>query len=399
MEIGKLSALKVKNAKLGYHGDGGGLWLQIRSVTAKSWVFRYSLAVPGKEKRKQYELGIGSIHTVSLTDARIKAREFRLMLQNGQNPKDVRKTKAMTFDQCAAEFIKSKRGEWKNAKHAGQWETTLASYASPVIGSMSVGAVDTEAVMRVLNPIWTTKTETANRLRGRIESILDWAKANKLREGDNPAAWRGHLSNLLPSPKKIAKPVHHPALAWRHMSGFMADLRSREGIAARAVEFAIFTAARSGEVRGATWSEIQGDVWVIPADRMKAGREHHVPLSSAAQALLKAMPKIGDLIFPGGEGQLSDMSLTAVLRRMGWKDGDRTITVHGFRSTFRMWSAEATSFPRDVCEHALAHNLPDKVEAAYQRSTLFEKRKLLMQSWGEYCQKQQATITRINKNA
>lgn len=395
MEIDKLNPLKIKNAKPGYHGDGGGLWLQVTSKSAKSWVFRYSLKVPGQKKRKQYELGLGSINTVSLSDARVRARECRLTLQDGKNPIEARKTKAMTFDQCAAEFIKTKRGEWKNAKHAGQWETTIASYASPLIGSMSVGAVDTEAVMKVLNPIWTTKTETANRLRGRIESVLNWAKANKLREGDNPAEWRGHLSNLLPSPKKIAKPVHHPALAWKDVGAFMADLRQRDGIAARAVEFVILTAARSGEVRGATWDEIQSGVWVIPAHRMKAGREHHVPLSGAANALLNAMPRVGNLIFPGVDGVLSDMSLTAVLRRMGWTDKGRTITVHGFRSTFRMWSAEATSFPRDVCEHALAHNLPDKVEAAYQRSTLFEKRKLLMQAWAEYCERPGATVTPI----
>jgi hypothetical protein len=229
MEINKLGGLKLKKdkdlEKPGHHRDGGGLWLQVSPKGTRSWVFRYSLKVPGSEKRKQYELGLGSINTVSLSDARSRAREYRLMLLNGLNPKEARKTKAMTFDQCAAEFIKTKRGEWKNAKHAGQWETTLASYASPVIGSMSVGDVDTEAVMRVLNPIWTIKTETANRLRGRIESVLNWAKANKLREGDNPAEWRGHLSNFLPSPKKIAKPPFASLEGRRRLHGRFAPAR------------------------------------------------------------------------------------------------------------------------------------------------------------------------------
>lgn len=271
---------------------------------------------------------------------------------------------------------------------------TVNTYASPVIGALPVATVDTALVVKVLSPIWQSKTETATRLRGRIESILDWATVSKYRQGDNPARWRGHLENLLANPHKLAKVEHHPALPWQDMGAFMAALRKQEGIAAKAVEFAILTAARSGEVRAATWAEIDFDagIWTVPAEHMKMNREHRVPLSKAAVVLLKAMPRMGELIFPGAkEGKpLSDMSLTSVLRRMERRD----ITVHGFRSSFRDWCAEsvANAFPREVCEHALAHSLPDKVEAAYRRGDLIEKRVLLMQAWADYCTTiQQAT--------
>ncbi len=250
-----------------------------------------------------------------------------------------------------------------------------------------MAAVDTALVVKVLGPIWQTKTETATRLRGRIESILDWATVSLYRQGDNPARWRGHLENLLADPGRVARVVHHPALPWQETGTFMAALRKQAGIAARAAEFAILTATRSDEVRGATWAEIDlaARLWVIPGERMKAGREHRVPLSGAALALLNTMPRFGDLIFPGRQHgkALSDMSLTAVLRRMGRRD----ITIHGFRSTFRDWCAEsvANAFPREVCEHALAHSLPDKVEAAYRRGELIEKRTMLMQAWADYC--------------
>ncbi len=242
-------------------------------------------------------------------------------------------------------------------------------------------------MVKVLAPIWQDKTETATRLRGRIESILDWATVSKYRQGDNPARWRGYLENLLANPRKLAKVEHHPALPWQNIGAFMVALRKQEGVAARAVEFAILTAARSGEVCAATWAEIDFDVgiWTVPAEHMKMNREHRVPLSKAAVTLLKATPRMGELIFPGAkEGKpLSDRSLTSVLRRMERRD----ITVHGFRSTFRDWCAEsvANAFPREVCEHALAHSLPDKVEAAYRRGDLLEKRILLMQAWAKYC--------------
>jgi integrase len=294
----------------------------------------------------------------------------------------VERAKALTFDQCAADYIKAHRAGWRNAKHASQWESTLATYASPVFGTLPVASVDTALVMKVLNSIWTEKTETASRLRGRIESVLGWATTSGYRTGDNPARWRGHLENLLPAPEKVKKVEHHPALPWQQIGAFMADLRAREGIAARALEFLILTAARSGEVRGMRWDEVEDGCWTVPAERMKAGKEHRVPLSDSAIALLEKMPRLGDYVFPGAKkgALLSDMSLTAVLRRMG-REG---ITVHGFRSSFRMWAAEATNFPREVAEHALAHQLPDKVEAAYRRGDLHDKRKLLMQGWAEY---------------
>lgn len=334
---------------------------------------------------------------MTLPETRARAKECRLLLLDGKDPLDTReatvlaealeRAKMMTFDQCAAAYIAAHRGGWKNAKHVSQWQNTLKTYASPVIGALPVAAVDTALVVKVLSPIWQSKTETATRLRGRIESILDWATVSKYRQGDNPARWRGHLENLLANPHKLAKVEHHPALPWQDMGAFMAALRQQEGIAAKAVEFAILTAARSGEVRAATWAEIDLDarIWTVPAEHMKMNREHRVPLSKAAVAVLEAMPRMGELIFPGArEGKpLSDMSLTSVLRRMERRD----ITVHGFRSSFRDGCAEsvANGFPREVCEHALAHSLPDKVEAAYRRGDLIEKCILLMQAWADYC--------------
>ncbi|USX25765.1 integrase arm-type DNA-binding domain-containing protein [Oxalobacteraceae bacterium OTU3CINTB1] len=404
--VEKLSPLAVSKMKEpGYYGDGAGLWLQVSKSGSKSWIFRFTFG------GKQREMGLGPMHTVNLGEARTKAKECRVHLLGGQDPLEVRKAeqlagaaeraKMMTFDQCAAAYIAAHRGGWKNAKHANQWENTLATYASPIIGALPVAAVDIALVVKVLSPIWLEKTETATRLRGRIESILDWATVSKFRAGDNPARWRGHLDNLLADPGKVAKVTHHPALPWREIGAFMVDLRQREGIGARAVEFAILTATRSGEVRGAQWQEIDVDaaLWTIPAERMKAGREHRVPLSTYTLALLKNMPRLGDVVFPGKTDTtaLSDMSLTAVLRRMGRKD----ITVHGFRSTFRDWCSEsvANSFPREVCEHALAHSLPDKTEAAYRRGDLLDKRVMLMQAWADFCatMPSAAKITTIRK--
>lgn len=388
--VERLSALGVsKLTKPGYHCDGAGLYLQVSSSGTKSWIFRYTIA------KKQREMGLGPLHTIGLADARAKAKDCRALLLSGKDPLDAReahrltesleRARMITFDKCAEAYIAAHRGSWKNLKHAAQWESTLSTYAGTIIGSLPVAEVDTALVVKVLSPIWQTKTETATRLRGRIESILDWATVSKYRIGENPARWRGHLDNLLADPSKVSKVVHHPALPWQALSPFMSDLSQCEGTAARAVEFAIMTATRSGEVRGATWEEIDLDaaVWTIPAERMKAGKEHRVPLSGSAIELLKSMHG-ASLVFPGRRAgsPLSDMSLTAVLRRMGRKD----ITVHGFRSTFRDWCAEsaANSFPREVCEHALAHSLPDKVEAAYRRGDLLEKRKVLMQTWSDY---------------
>ncbi|MGK5020778.1 tyrosine-type recombinase/integrase [Janthinobacterium sp. LB2P10] len=390
--VEKLSALAVSKAKTpGYLGDGAGLYLQISKSGTKSWIFRFTFS------GKQREMGLGAAHTIGLGDARVKARECRALLLTGKDPLEARnaekladaleRAKMITFDQCAAAYIAAHRSGWKNIKHASQWENTLATYAGPIIGALPVAAVDTGLVVKVLSPIWQEKTETATRLRGRIESILDWATVSKYRVGENPARWRGHLDNLLADPGKLGRVKHHPALPWQDVGGFMKELRQRDGMSARAVEFAILTAARSGEVRGAVWEEIDLDcaLWTIPAVRMKAGREHRIPLSAEAVALLKQMPRVEKHVFPGSKRAtpLSDMSLTAVLRRMDRND----ITVHGFRSTFRDWCSEsvANSFPREVCEHALAHSLPDKVEAAYRRGDLLEKRILLMQVWSNYC--------------
>lgn len=396
-EIDKLGALEVsKTTKTGLHRDGNGLWLQVSPSGSKSWVFRFTI------KGKQLVMGLGATHTVGLSEARSKAKEQRLLLLDGKNPLEVRKgartlealeqARMVTFDHCAASYIAAHRASWRNAKHAGQWEATLATYASPVIGALPVAAVDTGLIMKVLGPIWNTKTETASRLRGRIESILGWATTSGYRQGDNPARWRGHLENLLAAKNKISPVKHHASMPWKDIGAFMLALRQCDGTAARALEFTILTASRSGSVRLATWAEIDGGVWAVPAAHMKAGIEHHVPLSDAALALLASIPRTGDLIFAGrGYGMpLSDMSLAAVLKRM-----DQGFTVHGFRSTFRMWCAESVgnNFPRDVCEHALAHQLPDKVEAAYQRGTVFEKRIQLMQAWADFLRQPQAVAT------
>lgn len=405
--VEKLTPLGVaKLKKSGYHGDGAGLWLQVSGSGSKSWIFRFTL------NGKQREMGLGALHTVTLPEARAKAKDCRLLLLEGKDPLDARnmsmladaleRAKMMTFDQCATAYIDAHRSGWKNAKHVSQWENTLATYASPIIGKLPVASVDTALVVKVLTPIWQVKTETATRLRGRIEKILGWATTSKYRQGENPARWSGHLENLLAKPGKMAKVVHLPALPWQDIGQFMCALRERDGVAARAVELTILTATRSGEVRGATWSEIDVDeaLWTIPAERMKGKREHQVPLSTAALALLEKMPRVNAFVFPGTKRDtpLSDMSLTTVLRRMSdarelnqdarWVDKKGSdITVHGFRSTFRDWCAEsvANSFPREVCEHALAHSLPDKVEAAYRRGTLIDKRKLLMQAWADHC--------------
>jgi integrase len=392
LNLNKLSSVGIARLKEpGYYGDGGGLVLQVTPSGSKSWLFRYF------KSGKVREMGLGSLRTVDLASAREGARRCRELLQSGQDPLDERRAakglaalergRQMTFDQCAAAYIEAHRSGWRNAKHAEQWTNTLATYASPLIGSLPIALVDTDLIVKVLSPVWKTKTETATRLRGRIESILGWATVSKFRQGDNPARWRGHLENLLASPRKIAKVRNHPALPWTQVKSFMGKLRHAEGVAARALEFAILTACRSGEVREATWDEIDLDLclWTIPAGRMKAEKEHRVPLSSSAMALLQALPATGNLVFPGQKkGKcLTDTGISAVLRRMGRDD----ITVHGFRSTFRDWCAEApgNSFAREVCEHALAHSLPDKVEAAYRRGDLFDKRILLMQAWADFC--------------
>ncbi|GJI89802.1 tyrosine-type recombinase/integrase [Duganella hordei] len=396
----RLTALQVsKLSKPGLYGDGGGLTLQITSGGAKSWLLRYMIA------GKAYGMGLGPTHTVSLAEARQKALSARKLIIDGINPLAAKKqdqvaaalanAKMMTFDQCAAAYILAHKAGWKNAKHIDQWTNTLNTYASPVFGHLPVADVDTGLVVKCLSPIWEAKTETASRLRGRIESVLGWATTSGYRTGENPARWKGHLDNLLATISKTSRTKHHPSLPWQNIGAFMSALRARDGASARAVEFAILTACRSGEVRGARWTEfdIENKVWTIPAERMKAKRQHEVPLSDSALALLKSIPMGGDFVFAGTKAQqLSDMSLTAVIRRMNsgeqptWIDSNgEGITVHGFRSSFRMWAAEATSYPREVAEHALAHQLPDAVERAYQRGSQFAKRAALMSDWTIYC--------------
>lgn len=396
----RLSALRVaKLSKPGLYGDGGGLTLQITTAGAKSWLLRYMVA------GKPFGMGLGPTHTVSLAEARQKALDARKLLIEGINPLVVKRqsriagalasAKMMTFDQCAEVYILAHKAGWKNAKHADQWTNTLNTYASPVFGHLPVAEIDTGLVVKCLSPIWESKTETASRLRGRIESVLGWATTSGYRSGENPARWKGHLDNLLATISKSSRTKHHPSLPWQRIGAFMSALRAREGVSARAVEFAILTACRSGEVRGAKWTEFDtiGKVWTIPAERMKAKREHEVPLSDAALALLKSMPKVCEIVFAGTKKQpLSDMSLTAVIRRMNGDDkpvwanaNGEGVTVHGFRSSFRMWAAETTNFPREVAEHALAHQLPDAVERAYQRGSQFAKRAALMVDWSAYC--------------
>jgi integrase len=396
----RLSALQVaKLSKPGLYGDGGGLTLQITTTGAKSWLLRYMMA------GKPFGMGLGPTHTVSLAEARQKALDARKLLIEGINPLVVKRqnriagalasAKMMTFDQCAEAYILAHKAGWKNAKHADQWTNTLNTYASPVFGHLPVAEIDTGLVVKCLSPIWESKTETASRLRGRIESVLGWATTSGYRTGENPARWKGHLDNLLATISKSSRTKHHPSLPWQRIGAFMSALRAREGVSARAVEFAILTACRSGEVRGAKWTEFDtaGKVWTIPAERMKAKREHEVPLSDAALALLESMPKVGEIVFAGTKKQLlSDMSLTAVIRRMNgddkpvWADANgEGVTVHGFRSSFRMWAAETTNYPREVAEHALAHQLPDAVERAYQRGSQFAKRAALMAEWSAYC--------------
>lgn len=391
----KLSDRTVRSLKApGRYGDGLGLWLQIGEAGTKSWLFRYML--DGKARM----MGIGRYgdRDVSLDEAREKAGECRRLLREGKDPieeRDAKKSldrlaraKTLTFDECADSYIESMRSGWKNEKHASQWENTLRTYASPIIGKLPVASIDDGLVLKVIEPIWTTKPETASRLRGRIESILGWATVRKYRQGDNPARWKDHLDTQLPARGKVAKVVHHSALPHAEIGGFIASLRNQAGIAALALEFTILTVARTGEVIGATWQEfdMQARVWTIPAGRMKAEKEHCVPLSARAIAVLEEMLPLktedGGAVFPGrGNGPLSNMSLLAVLKRMG-RAG---LTVHGFRSTFRDWAGETTAYPREVIEHALAHQLKDKAEAAYARGTLFNKRRRLMEDWAKYC--------------
>jgi integrase len=394
----ELSALAVRNMKVpGTYPVGGvpGLHLQVLPTGKQTWLLRATVGSNAQGKQRRREIGLGGHPKVGLALAREKAREMRGKIAEGIDPVAARQASRaallagrgveITFSTAAKNYIDDHSPSWRNDKHAQQWTNTLAKYAEPIIGKLSVRDIEVGHVLSILRPIWSTKTETAKRVQGRIENILDWAKAHRYRTGENPAAWKGHLDKLLAAPTKLRKKVHFSALPSNQLEAFLRRLRQQEGIGARALEFAILTATRSGEVRGAIWHEIDLDakVWTIPAERMKAQREHRVPLSGPALALLKALPKTvgNDLLFPAPRGgKLSDMTLTAVLRRM-----QINVTVHGFRSTFRDWTSEQTNYPRDVAEMALAHAIGDKVEAAYRRGDLFDKRTALMDDWANFC--------------
>ncbi len=392
----EMSALSVGRLREpGFHCVGGvkGLGLRVYPAGGRCWVLR--LTVGGRRR----DMGLGGFPTVTLARARELGRETHDLIRQGINPFERRQAARQalraaaqevvtTFRHSATAYIQAHSGSWKNAKHLQQWQSTLAQYVYPIIGDMPVQDVGKEHVLAVLTPLWSTKTETATRIRSRIELVLSYAmQANQRPEGLNPARWKGGLDKLLPAPSKLAKVDHHPALAIDEMPAFMAALRQQSGWGAKALEFVILTAARSGEVRGATWDEIDmnGRTWIIPAARMKAGREHRVPLSDAAVTLLRDMRQMPrgkdkDWVFaaPRG-GMLSDMTLTAVMRRM-----KLTAVPHGFRSTFRDWAAERTAYPNEVAEMALAHAIDNKVEAAYRRGDLFEKRRQMMREWAAF---------------
>ncbi len=398
-----LTAAKVRTAAPGQYVDGDGLRLLVRPTGARFWIFRFTMA--GKTR----EMGLGRAGddraAVPLSQARDRAADLRRLVKDGIDPLTQREAEAvaeaaaaqmaviqaMTFRMVAETYVAAHSGGWRNPKHRAQWSATLETYAYPHMGSLPVADVGTEHVLAALEPIWREKAETAARVRGRVESILDYATARQWRTGENPARWRGHLSNLLPSRGKVAPVEHHAALPWGEVAKFLVNLAKQPGISALALQFAIFTAARSGEVLGARWCEIDvaAKLWTVPAERMKAGREHRVPLSRPSLTILTQMTKLRTrdapdaCVFPGAkpEKPLSIMAMAMVLRRMKHSD----VTVHGFRSTFRDWAGETTATAREVLEAALAHTVGSKTEAAYARGDLFEKRRGLMEAWATYC--------------
>lgn len=387
----RLTAIAVsKISEPGRYGDGGGLVLQVSKWHTKAWLFRYER--DGRER----QMGLGSLATLTLAEARERARDCRKLLLEEVDPIETRRARrlqarlaqarGLTFKRCAELYIAAHLVGWKNKKHADQWPASLATYAYPTVGDLSVATIDTALVTKCLEPIWTQKPETAGRVRGRIESVLDWAKARGYRDGENPARWRGHLDKLLPARSKVRRVKHLAALPYTELPALMAELRARQDISARALEFTILTVARTGEAIGARWPEFDFSkrLWHVPLERMKAARPHDVPLSERALAILKLLPleKESNFVFIGARAghPLSNMAMLEALR--GLRPG---LTVHGFRSTFRDWAAERTNYPNHVVEMALAHAIGDKVEAAYRRGDLIEKRRCLMNDWARYC--------------
>jgi integrase len=382
------------------YADGGNLYFRVAPGDARGWVFRF--AMHGRSR----DCGLGPYPTVTLKAARAAADECRQLVARGIDPIEHRKeqraaeaieaAKAMTFDQCAAAYIKAREAGWRNAKHRQQWTNTLRSYVSPVFGRLPVHAVDTGLVMKVIQPLWDAKkVDTASRVRGRIEMILDWATALGYRAGENPARWR-IIKTLLTERDAVRKVQHHAALPYAELPAFLTRLREQPGVAARALEWTILTAARTGETIGATAAEIKDGVWTVPAERMKAQVEHRVPLCDRAVAIIDELAPLRSddgILFPGRHGGLTNMAMLALLRRMNRDD----LTVHGFRSTFRDWASECTEFAREVVEKALAHAVDDKVEAAYRRGDLFDKRRRLMTAWASHCRDGQPATAKVVK--
>lgn len=398
--INRLSdrAVRAKKNK-GMYADGGGLYLQVSAVGSKSWIFRF------KRDGRARDMGLGGWPGVSLADAREKAAEARRHHAQGKDPiaernanvarERIEAARTITFKACAEKLIDSHEASWRNPKHRQQWRNTLKTYAYPVIGHLPVADVDTTLVLKIIEPLWHTKSETASRVRGRIERVLSWAKARGYRQGENPAQWRGHLDQVLPPRSKVRRVVHHPALHYKRLPAFMSDLRARAGISVLALEFTILTAARTNESLNAAFDEfdLEAKLWTIPAERMKGYREHQVPLSPRALAIVKEMSdqRISRYVFPGLKKNqpLSDMAMLELLRGLALvDDAGASLTVHGFRSTFKDWANDATSFPDFLSEMALSHISGDKVRDAYARADLLKKRRVLMAAWATYCDRQ-----------
>jgi integrase len=390
--LGKLTDIQCRTANPGTYGDGGGLLLQVKSRAgrlSKSWIFRYSVA------GSDHWVGLGAYPDVTLARAREKAQDARRLRTDGHDPlaqkravrvslsREQAKQTIPTFDQCRDAYVASHQAGWRSVRHSHDWVQSLKAHVTPMFGSVPVDMIDTALVCKALEPLWRGRVETASRVRGRIEAVLNWARVRGYRTGENPARWNGHLSNLLPARSKVAATKHHAALPYDQVPAFITELQQHGGATARALEFLILTAARSNEALGASWSELDlaGRMWTIPGNRMKSHKEHRVPLSTAAIALLEKLPRNGVHVFPGtSQSRLSPTVLIALLRRMG-----HTCTAHGFRSAFRDWAAERTNYPSEVAELALAHTVGNKVEAAYRRTDMFDRRRRLMGDWANFC--------------